>query len=87
MFSFSHRYPLSHRSRNGGRCDYENAVLLTLIGFEAVAISKSALAWVKTALTQGWELFQTLFLNSNREPEPAPSLTGTAKPDRFSKTG
>ena len=28
-------------------------------------------AWVKTALTQGWELFQTLFLNGKRDPEPA----------------
>ena len=44
---------------------------MPLIGFEVVAISKSALAWVKMALTQAWELFQTLFLKGNRDSEPA----------------
>lgn len=27
--------------------------------------------WVKTALTQGWELFQTLSLSGKPDPEPA----------------
>lgn len=27
--------------------------------------------WVKTALTQGWELFQTLCLSGKPDPEPA----------------
>ena len=39
--------------------------------FRGSSYLKIGWAWVKTALTQGWELFQTLFLNGKRDPEPA----------------
>ncbi len=39
--------------------------------FRGSSYLKIGWAWVKTALTQGWELFQTLFLNGQGDPQPA----------------
>ncbi len=39
--------------------------------FRGSSYLKIGLAWVKTALTQGWKLFQTLLLSGKPDPEPA----------------
>jgi hypothetical protein len=39
--------------------------------FRGSSYLKIGWAWVKTALTQGWELFQTLILNGRPDPSPA----------------
>ncbi|MGK7874804.1 MAG: hypothetical protein AB4426_16325 [Xenococcaceae cyanobacterium] len=39
--------------------------------FRGSSYLKIGWSWVKTALTQGWELFQTLILNGRSDPSPA----------------
>ena len=39
--------------------------------FRGSSYLKIGWSWVKTALTQGWELFQTLLLNGRPDPSPA----------------
>ncbi len=39
--------------------------------FRGSSYFKIGWAWVKTALTQGWDLFETLFLSSKPDPDPA----------------
>ncbi len=39
--------------------------------FRGSSYLKIGWAWVKTALTQGWELFETLFLSGKPDPDPA----------------
>lgn len=39
--------------------------------FRGSSYLKIGWSWVKTALTQGWELFQTLVLNGRPDPSPA----------------
>ncbi|NES84782.1 MAG: hypothetical protein F6K10_27100 [Moorea sp. SIO2B7] len=39
--------------------------------FQGSSYLKIGWSWVKTALTQGWELFQTLVFNGRPDPSPA----------------
>jgi hypothetical protein len=82
--------------------ELEATLYLTAQGTEVVAQGKRRLVdphwfrgssylkigwnWVKTALTQGWELFQTLILPSSLDPSPA-LPKALASPARFSETG
>ncbi|WP_019509005.1 hypothetical protein [Pleurocapsa sp. PCC 7319] len=47
--------------------------------FRGSSYLKIGWTWVKNALTQGCELFQTLFLNGKRDPEPAISFAGALR--------
>ncbi len=49
----------------------ENVVWLTHTGFEGAAILKLVGHGLKLHASQGWDLFETLFLSGKPDPDPA----------------